>query len=216
MTSLLQRLAALLRGKRRFREPAHADWRRDRGERLRYEFPELTAQSIVLDVGGFEGAWAEQIAARYGCTVHVFEPHPDYAARLSEKFAGNARVHVHAVALASADGVLRLGTLGDASSAFRESAEYVECRAVEASRYLKEAGVTQVALAKINTEGGEYDLLPHLIRSGAIASIGILQVQFHRLTDQSPRERDAIREALSATHKETWCYPFVWEEWRRS
>ena len=38
-----------------------------------------TPDDVVFDIGGFEGNWAGDIQARFGCEVHVFEPHPDFA-----------------------------------------------------------------------------------------------------------------------------------------
>lgn len=211
MVKFLSRIFERARGKRA--GDAVRAWKREGGERLRYEFASLAPTSIVLDLGGFEGRWAERIQAKYGCHIHVFEPHPGFASRLTEKFASNPKVHVHPVALASCDGTLWLGVLGDATSAFREAPERVECRAVEATRYLAGLGVVSVDLAKVNIEGGEYDLIPHFVRTGMMARIGTLQVQFHKLDDGSAAMRDEIRISLAATHRETWCYPFVWEEW---
>ena len=37
------------------------------------QFP-LTKASIVLDVGGYKGRWAREIASRYSSEIHVFEP----------------------------------------------------------------------------------------------------------------------------------------------
>ena len=192
-----------------------ADWRRDRGEEMRYRFANLSADSVVLDLGGFRGGWAQQIFDRYGCFLHVFEPHPGFAADLTTRFADNPKITVHAVALAAADGWFELSDLGDASSAFRQSGATVRCRAVEAAAYLREQEIDQIAAMKINIEGGEFELLPHLVEAGLMPAIDVVQVQFHRLAEDSPARRDAIGAQLSTTHRRSWCYPFVWEEWVR-
>jgi FkbM family methyltransferase len=200
---------------RRFREPAMADWRRDRGEARRYRFANLSADSVVVDLGGFRGDWTQRMFDQFGCFFHVFEPHPRFAGELTRQFAEVPRIKVHPVALASQDGWFELSDLGDASSAFRRGDATVRCRSVEAASYLDKQGIEPIDAIKINIEGGEFDLLPHLVASGVIGSIGTLQVQFHRLSEDSPAQRDAIRVQLQATHRETWCYPFVWEEWVR-
>ena len=76
-------------------------------------------------------------------------------------------------------------------------------------------GIDHVDLAKMNIEGGEYDLLPALIDSGLMTRIDRLQVQFHLFEPSLAQAREAICEGLAKTHSRAWCYPFVWEEWRR-
>jgi hypothetical protein len=66
---------------------------------------------------------------------------------------------------------------------------------------------------KINIEGGEFDLLDHLIESGMIMCVRRLQVQFHDFVAGASTRRSEIRQRLKASHRETWCYDFVWEEW---
>ncbi len=200
---------------RRFREPAMADWRRDGGEQLRYRFEGLSADSIVVDLGGFRGEWTRRMYEQFGCFFHVFEPHPGFASELARQFSAFPKIKVHPVALDAQDGWFELSDLGDASSAFRQAEATVRCRSVEAAGYLHEQGIDRIDAMKINIEGGEFDLLPHLIATGVIATVGTLQAQFHRLSEDSPSRRDAIRDQLRATHRETWCYPFVWEEWVR-
>ena len=91
----------------------------------------------------------------------------------------------------------------------------VRCHSVGALAYLREQGIDRIDAIKVNIEGGEFDLLPYLVTTGVIGSIGTLQVQFHRLSYSSPAAREAVREQLQRTHRQTWCYPFVWEEWVR-
>lgn len=200
---------------RRFREPAMKQWRRDRGEQLRYRFADLSPDSIVLDLGGFRGEWTERMYEQYQCFFHVFEPHPGFAEELTRQFAAFPKVRIHPVALGSVDGWFELSELGDASSAFRPSESVVRCRSVSATDYLREQGIGRIDAMKINIEGGEFNLLPHLLATGVIRNIRVLQIQFHRLTPESSAHRDAIRERLRLTHEQSWCYPFVWEEWVR-
>ena len=213
--NVLERAWKRLVKPRRFREPAMKDWRRDRGEQLRYRFAGLSADSVVVDLGGFRGEWTRRMYERYGCFFHVFEPHPVFAEELTGQFSAFPKITVHPVALDAQDGWFELSDLGDASSAFRPADAMVRCRSVEAAGYLRRQGIDRIDAMKINIEGGEFTLLPQLVASGVIGTIGTLQVQFHRLSDDSPARRETIRAQLSATHRQTWCYPFVWEEWVR-
>jgi len=64
-------------------------------------------------------------------------------------------------------------------------------------------------------EGGEYDLLEHLIKTKYIKRIKNLQVQFHDFVDQAQERMDNIQKELSKTHQLTYQYLFVWENWER-
>jgi hypothetical protein len=68
---------------------------------------------------------------------------------------------------------------------------------------------------KVNIEGGEYDLLDHLIESGLIQRVRWLQVQFHDFVPNAAERMRAIQDRLRATHEPEWQHEFVWESWRR-
>ncbi len=200
---------------RKFRQ-AYNQFREDGIPAKRYEFDDLGSNSIVLDLGGFRGEWADDIYARYGSTVHVFEPHPEFASALQVKYADHTHIHVHAVALSSSDGDLILSDTGDASSAVREGEKSITGRRVEAGAYLQSIRVEHADLMKVNIEGGEYDILPHLAKLDWLKRIKTIQVQFHDLSLTSDKDRENIRGDLAQSHGEDWCYPFVWEQWSKS
>lgn len=190
-------------------------WKADRMEPKRMVFAHLNAASVVLDVGGFEGNWAADIYERYGALVHVFEPHPRFAARLKQRFEAVPTIKVHDVALGSGEGTLSLSDDGDASSSFRASKATVLGRVVPVASVLTGIDFPQIDLVKINIEGGEYDLLPALDEAGVMARISVLQVQFHLFTPDDIARRDEIRLRLAKTHVCDWSYDFVWEQWSR-
>ena len=79
---------------------------------------------------------------------------------------------------------------------------------------LAELGIGEIDLMKVNIEGAEFDLLDRLLETDWVPRIRNLSVQFHEWHPDAPRRRRAIRAALSQTHDEVWCYPWVWELWR--
>lgn len=177
---------------------------------------DLGPDSVVVDVGGYRGQWASDIVARYLCAVHVFEPVPQYAEEIRQRFRLNDRVVVHAAALGGENGSLRLALEADRSSAHLTGREVTEAPVRAAADVFGELGLTRIDLMKVNVEGGEYDLLPHLIRTGWISKVRDLQVQFHDFVpDADARMRD-IQQELARTHRVTYSFPFVWENWRRT
>jgi FkbM family methyltransferase len=209
----LNRLGAAL-----YRSPVERrvePWFRQRGDKtFRVEY-DLDQDSVVLDLGGYEGQWASDIFARYCCRVHVFEPVPEYAAAIRKRFAKNPKVRVHAVCLAAHDGTGEIVLSQDGSSLFRAGARGVPVALVEATAFLARHGINGISLMKINIEGGEYDLLEHLIATGTVGAIRDIQVQFHDFVPHAEERMRAIQQKLAETHALTYQFPFVWENWRR-
>lgn len=190
-------------------------WKRENGVARLHDYTDLPEGAVVFDIGGFRGEWTDRIlAAQPRARVHVFEPHPGFAADLRGKYSDDARVTVHELALGPADGTLALSDAGDASSAVAAHDRRFEAPVVAVTRFFAEQDIAHIDLAKINIEGGEYELLPALAATGLIARVGRLQVQFHLFAPEMRAERDAIRAQLEQSHDCRWCYPFVWEEWR--
>ena len=68
---------------------------------------------------------------------------------------------------------------------------------------------------KINIEGGEFEVIPELIKTNLISRVDNLQVQFHEFIDNSKYKRDEIQKKLRKTHRLTYNYYFVWENWEK-
>lgn len=197
------------------KQVSHSSWVRARGDQtLRLDYV-IAPGEVVLDVGGFEGQWASDIFGRTLCTVHVFEPVPHFAAAIRERFAANPNVHLHETALGGADATLSISVEGDASSTLLEGEHSIEVPVRCFADVVCEEGWTEIALMKVNIEGGEYELLEHLLDAGLASRVRNLQVQFHDFVPDAQRRMLAIQERLRATHELSWYFPFIWESWRR-
>jgi len=196
---------------------AYNDWVKDRGDLIHRLDYSLTTTSTVWDVGGYEGQWASDIFARFGCRIEVFEPVPEAAEFVMRRFSSNPSIRIHAHALGVEEGHVQLSLSGDASSlepsACHGAPLTVEVRDVV--NVWRNLNTTWIDVMKVNIEGAEYALLERLIATGLISQIGELQVQFHDFIPDAVRRRSAIVEKLERTHVRTWCYEFVWENWRR-
>ncbi len=207
---------------KRLSDPAFRDnqrqlkaFRATHGRGTPERFNGLKPGDIVIDAGGYRGDWAARMSALYGVTVHVFEAHPRFVRHLEGRFAGDSNIHVHGYAVGSHDGVLRLSDDENASSALDVGGAMVEGQVRAAVDVFKALELNEIAVLKMNIEGGEYDLLPALLDSGLMSGIARLTVQFHRYDESQATQRDIIRERLAKTHDCVWCFPFLWEEWAR-
>jgi FkbM family methyltransferase len=190
------------------------NFKRSHGNETPAGFDNITATSVVFDLGGYEGDWADNMRARYDCTFHVFEPHPTFSANLSVRFKDDPKVHCHDFAVGQSDGVLQLSDGGDGSSAFVTGGDQVTGAIRDVRKVWRELNLRQVAATKINIEGGEYNILPALIDSELIANFDQLVIQFHDYGAGQVEQRDIIRNELAKTHACDWNYDFVWEKWR--
>lgn len=193
-------------------------WFKEQGDgnlRLSYE---LDSDSIVFDVGGYEGNWAEQIHDKFNPSIFIFEPVPEYAKAIKGKFSNHPKIKTCEYGLSNKDNNLEI-YLNDDNSSFHISKTgkvvKVEIKALSLN-LLNELKVDKINLMKINIEGAEYELLDHIIDNGIISKIDSLQVQFHNFVPEAIKKRNAIRAKLNRTHTETWCYEFVWENWKKN
>lgn len=161
-------------------------------EATRYDY-DLRPSDTVIDIGSYRREFAEEIIKRYDCKVECFDALDNRAAWLY-------------------DGKLAMGGNYLYTSIFAENVDK-EYWCVDIAKFLQ----SEVALVKINIEGGEYQLIDYIIETGCIRNIKNLQVQFHYVAGaDSEKEYQLLAKRLTMTHKLTWRHPFVWENWERA
>jgi FkbM family methyltransferase len=182
-------------------------------EMLRVTYP-LGETSVVVDLGGYKGEWAQRIYSRYKCQIDIYEPHPIYSKIADLAFEHNTNVTVFPYALSTRNGVVKLSDDTIYSSLFHHknvhthTVEMADIASVFEMRYSR-----CVDLLKINIEGSEYEILPELLAHYDIKKIRFIQIQFHNTVPDYASRRDAIRKELSKTHKCDWCYEYLYESW---
>jgi FkbM family methyltransferase len=183
----------------------------DKTLRLKYD---LNEKSIVFDLGGYEGQWASDIFSKYCCRIYIFEPVPEFAQNIEQRFFKNPKISVHPFGLSGKTCKEKLCVSADGSSVFKQSSNSVEITLLKATDFLKDNNIYHIDLMKINIEGGEYSLLEHLIETGFVKQIDNIQVQFHDFVPNAKGQMQKIQTNLEKTHQLTYQYLFVWENWR--
>ena len=190
-------------------------WFADRGDQtLRLDY-KLNSSSVVFDVGGYIGDYAEDIFQKFGCHIFVFEPVLGFFSQCVERFKENPLISCLNYGLSSKSGWFEI-VLNDNQSSFKKTdlsgiRQKAEIRSI--SEVISMLGIDHIDLIKINIEGGEFDLLPAIIDSGLIERIRYIQVQFHNFDSKAAEARSKIRQTLEKTHREMWNYEFLWESW---
>ena len=191
-------------------------WNKDLGEyTLRLNYP-LTKDSIVFDLGGYRGEWASCVYSMYQCNVQVFEPHPSFNKYLNIMFRSNKKITVFPFGLGKEKVDAQLYSDEFSSSIHNKvSAKKVNITIKKFLDFVKKEEIKSIDLIKINIEGGEYDLLEHILETGFVENIENLQIQFHNFVENSDSRMEAIQTKLLQTHKPTYQYKYVWENWER-
>jgi FkbM family methyltransferase len=181
---------------------------------LRVTYP-LNENLLVIDVGGLTGDWAARMYCLYSCYIDIYEPHPVMSTQAKMNFKNNSKVIVYPFGLSDQDGTLTLhGNWHNASIYSNDLGTKSIVDIKKASDVFNEKYSNKViGLLKINVEGAEYHILPDLIKNFDMTKIKELQIQFHCNVDNYSKKRDDIREGLSKTHKCTWNYDYIFENW---
>ena len=186
-------------------------WFQDRGDStLLLNYP-LDEDSVVLDVGGYKGNWSASILDKYNPYICIFEPVKEFYEVCKNRFKDNPKITVLNYGFSNKHEEQTICLCNDASAVSAEGACKVTLEDIAT------AITTKVDLISINIEGSEYNVLPRMIESGIVKLCKYIQVQFHwKGVENCVQMRDEVRRKLAETHTETYCYPFVWESWRRN
>jgi len=193
---------------------AISKWFKVRGDdTLRLDYP-LNPNSVVVDLGGYKGEFSFNINNRFDSFVYIFEPVKHFYLICENLFKGNPKVKVFNYGLSNLNEEAYISDEDNGSSIIKNNQD--GCELITLKKFedvLDNLGIEKIDLLKINVEGSEFVILPHLIQSGIIKKVKYLQVQFHSFYPNAGPLRDRIRNELSLTHDEMWNYPFVWESW---
>jgi FkbM family methyltransferase len=171
-----------------------------------------------MDVGSHTGNWTAALIDKIKCVPHVylFEPLACLASEAAKRFEQYPQVKVVQSALSDRNGTAEMSYQEWSSSLHLPQAGEVETIAlINILDFLAQEKLSDVNLISINVEGHEFPLLELLTRTGDISVFQDVQVQFHEFMPQARERRIAIRNRLMFTHEERYCYPFIWESWRR-
>ena len=192
---------------------AHSAWVKDKGDdTLRLDY-NLDENSIVFDIGGYKGEFAEKIFNKYKSTIYIFEPVKSFFHVLENKFKDNPKIKIFNFGLSDKSEKMIINLSNDGSSVYGNGNETETIYLNSIVEFLKEKKINKINLLKINIEGGEFQMLPTLLDTPYINNIENLQIQFHNFIDNAENMREKIRRQLAQTHELTYDYYFVWENW---
>lgn len=145
------------------------------------DFP-LTEDSVVFEIGGYEGRWAREIAERYNPELFVFEPQIWAYEKCKENLKEFDNTHVFEFGLGAETGVFPMGnwytdgcSLVDIPNGKPRSTGII----TEIYSFLQSMKVEHIDLCLLNVEGYEFELIPYMIETGIMDKIEYFMCQFH-------------------------------------
>jgi FkbM family methyltransferase len=191
-------------------------WFKDNGDKTHRINYDLNENSIVFDIGGYEGGWSSDILEKYNCIIYIFEPIKEYYDIIVERFYGNNKVRVFNFGLSNKDEEVYISNNTASSSIHIEGNHKEKIILLNINNFIENESLNSVDLVKINIEGSEYDLLDEVIKMDNQIKFINIQIQFHKnIVPDWNNRRNRIREELKKTHKLTYDYSFVWENWEK-
>lgn len=190
--------------------------REDKKHDFRHRY-NLIPGDIVFDLGAYEGSWCDDMLSMYPeIEIHLFELFPEYAKGLIERYSSYNNVIVNDYGLSSSNAEVKVTEDGLSTSAIsHKTGSKIHVGKIKFfDDYMTSKSISNIKLLKMNIEGGEYDLLEHLVGTSWIDQIENIQIQFHNYGQEFVQRRDAIRENLSKTHYLTYDYAWTFENWR--
>lgn len=189
-------------------------WFADNGDYTHNITYNLTDKSVIMDLGGYTGVWAQQMIDKYNPNVYILEPVTKFYEGMVNKFLNNSKVHLMNVGIGTEDKDGFIFMSGDATSSNLANGESISVKFNSIDTILGKWGLNEVDLIQINIEGDEYPLLEHMLETGSINKFKNIQVQFHLGIENDVERREKIRDGLTKNgFKNNFDYPFVWESW---
>ena len=189
-------------------------WFNDRGDYTHNITYDLNENSIIMDLGGYNGVWAQQMIEKYNPNVYILEPVHSFYGGMVSKFENNSKVRLLnvGVGIEDKDGIIYMGGDGSSSNLINGNGINVKFNTIDT--ILNNFGLEYVDLIQINIEGDEYPLLENMILTGSINKFKNIQIQFHLGIEGDIERREKIRNnLLDNGFKINFDYPFVWESW---
>ena len=198
-------------------EKIRAEWRKynkkNVDRRIDYN---LNSSSVVVEIGSYDGLWAKKIIEKFGCKVIIFEPVIEYCKVIEKNLLNHTnKFQVYPFGLGNKDTEMTF-FLQDQGTSFikrNSDAKEITVQLKDIVKFFNKMKISIIDLVKINIEGGEYDLLEHIINFKLVEKFENILVQFHRRDGIEDRLKN-IRKNLQNTHQLSWQYEYVFESWK--
>lgn len=168
---------------------------------------------VCYSVGaGGETSFDMELIRRFGMLVRSIDPVAEYVRLAIEHAHGERRLTAHQVAIATADGPLRMQITHDPNSqsvspaGLYDTHSYLELPGRTLPSLMAELGDTKIDLLKLDIEGGEYKVIPTLDLQAL--GVKVFATQLHH-TGSVREARRLIAGLAGQGYEAVGCHPAV-------
>lgn len=156
----------------------------------------MNQDSLIFNLGGNKGDWTADIISTYNCSIFVLE-----SFNHKNKFFLNPKNQVFNFGLSRDTKQIPISVNEEASSIYAKVGEESQVVSlIRTTDSLKEHNISYIDLMKINIEGGEFDLLDHLIETDFVKNITDIQIQINDFFPNAESLMKKIQQTLKRTH----------------
>lgn len=190
------------------------NWRAADGDNTHALDWPIGVDSLVWEIGGYEGRWAAQIWEKFDPTIDVFEPQDWAFSKMTDRFWGIQKIRLHPFGLWIDNAVLPLHHVEtDGASLLNEGGLSRNCVFRDIYDVLN-TEPRDIDVGLMNIEGAEFILIPYMIGLGLMKRFRFFWCQFHTFADPDNRRAQEIYNGMQLTHNIIWdFYPtaVAWE-----
>lgn len=161
--------------------------------------------------------WALDAFKNCELKIDSFEPLPKNVEVLREKFGNNPHVSIHDAAVSTTDGLTsfycqnwgaRTGSSLVKGKSSASDMDVINVRTIDIAKWLRDnVNEDEVCVLKVDIEGAEYEVLPHLIDQGLNSVAEFLLVEYHGTKTPNYSPSVEILTSNSFAHVVDWGKP---------
>lgn len=176
----------------------------------------LDENSVVVELGGFDGSWVSRMNPKYKSKYYVLEPIKTFYDNINNKFSSDTNIKPIQVGISAEDKKSILYKNGDETTLHKQTGTKEEIQLWSLETLLENIGEDEIDFMQINIEGEEYPLLEDLINKDVIHKVKRMQIQFHTFVEGYGNRRLKIQEGLiKCGYTKVYDFPFVFECWEK-
>lgn len=191
-------------------------WNEDNGNETRILNYPLDENSLILELGAFQGWFTQKAIDKFNCNIIAVEP--VFCLDLQEKFKNNNKVIIECCGISNIKKNVKLHIDGDATSQYSAvSNKTVEISCFPMEYFIEKHKIDIIDLVQVNIEGEEYSLLEKWITSDFLNKVKNIQVQYHDFVDNYRDRKQKIEQGLiDRGFVNQWDYDIVFSSWKNT
>lgn len=180
----------------------------DGGDTVIFKNIILNKDSVIIDGGGFNGEFTDEILKKNFHKIYIYEPDTNFYNDLQKKYKFEKKVEILNLALFNNDQIITLSENSNASSIMENSEYGTKVKAADISKEFEK--YENIDLLKLNIEGAEYDVISRLIETQEIDKVKYLLVQFHKEHDLDGSKFEKINLEILKNYNIVFNYKYIW------